>query len=115
MGEMNQSRPTNPTSARIGELLRLQALLDTPDIAFDDVRAYISTRIETLLPPAYLVYRRRWHTLSPGEEPGPLLGYAAWQELAEKLKEIINMADLLDEEPEGPQLEALQRVLLVAE
>ena len=112
---MNKSRPINPTSARIGELLRLQALLSTPDVALDEVRAYQSERIETLLPPAYLLYRRRWRALPPSQAPGPLLGFGDWSEKAEQLQEIIDVADLLDEEPEGPRVEALQRVLLVEE
>lgn len=112
---MNRSRPSNPISARIGELFRLQALLDTPDVTIAELRAYITERIETLLPPAYLLYRQHWQALLPDEAPGPLMGYAEWSEVAARLQEIIDVADMLDEEPEGARVEVLQRMLLVEE
>ena len=43
------------------------------------------------------------------------MGYAAWSEVVARLQEIIDVADMLDEEPEGARVEALQRVLLVEE
>lgn len=112
---MIRSRPTNPISARIGELLRVQALLDTPGFTIEDLHAYIIERVESLLPPAYLLYRRRWQALPPDKVPGPLMGYGAWSEVAAQLQGIIDTADLLDEEPEGERVAALQRVLLVEE
>jgi len=77
---------THPrTAARIGELLRLQLLLDQPDLTRFDLRLYLADRLADLYPLDYLVYVRRWRGLAAGDEPGPLLGFLEWWPLVEEL------------------------------
>jgi hypothetical protein len=58
------------TGARIGELLRLQVLLDGPCLAHDEIRAYVADRLEALYPLDYHAYRRRWAQLASGKVAG---------------------------------------------
>ena len=54
------------TAARIGELLRLQIILEQPDLTLFDVRLYLADRLAALSPLDYRVYVRRWRALAPG-------------------------------------------------
>ena len=54
------------TAARIGELLRLQIILEQPDLTRFDVRLYLADRLAALYPLDYHVYVRRWRALAPG-------------------------------------------------
>lgn len=101
------------TATRITELLRLQLLLDQPDLTLFDVRLYLADRLADLYPLDYLVYVRRWRGLAPGEEPGPLLGFLEWWPLVEELAERTTLAEMV-EEADG-RVGELRALLLVGE
>ena len=86
-----------PTAARIGELLRLQLLLDQPDLTRFDLRLYLADRLADLYPLDYHVYVRRWRGLAPGAEPGALLGFLAWWPLVLELVEWAALAGMVAE------------------
>jgi len=74
---------------------------------------YLLDRLDQVYPLDFHVYRRRWHALAPGEEPGPLLGFLEWHARVSQWEERTAFAELLGEAAEGEQVEALRRVLLV--
>jgi hypothetical protein len=88
--------------ARIGELLRLQVLLDGPDLSLNDLRAYLVERLEALYPLDYHVYRRRFEQLAAGEVPGdahwPRLNYLEWRRAMDALAEEVRLAEMMGEE-----------------
>lgn len=87
------------SDARIGELLRLQVLLDGPSLSHDEIRAYVAERLETLYPLDYHVYRRRWEQLASGAVPGdaswPRLNYLEWRQAMDALGEEMRLAEML--------------------
>jgi hypothetical protein len=89
------------TDARIGELLRLQVLLDGPDISLDDLRAYLVERLEAIYPLDYHVYRRRWERLAAGDASGdanwPRLNYLEWRCMVDALAEEVRLGEMLGE------------------
>ena len=102
------------TAARIGELLRLQILLEQPDLTLFDIRFYVADRLADLYPLDYLVYVRRWRALPPGAEPGPLLGFLEWWPLVEELAERATLAEMVEEAEEADgRVRELRAVLLV--
>jgi hypothetical protein len=101
------------TAARIGELLRLQILLDQPGLTIFDVRLYLADRLADLYPLDYHVYVRRWRALAPGEGPGPLLGFLEWWPLVEELAERATVVEMVGEGDE--RVKELRAVLLVGE
>ena len=102
-----------PTPARLTELLRLQLLLDQPDLTRFDVRLYLADRLADLYPLDYLVYVRRWRGLASGAEPGPLLGFLEWWGWVEALGERTAVAEMI--EAANASVVELRRVLLVGE
>ena len=60
----------SPADALIGELLRLQVLLEGPGLSLDQIRTYVAERLELLYPLDYHVYRRRWEQLATGAVTG---------------------------------------------
>jgi hypothetical protein len=85
------------TAARIGELLRLQIILEQPDLTPFDLRLYLADRLDDLYPLDYLVYVRRWRGLAPGAEPEPLLGFLEWWPLVAELTERAAVAEMIGE------------------
>lgn len=88
--------------ARIGELLRLQALLEDPDATLNGRRSYLVERLAALYPLNYHVYRRRWEQLAAGEAPGdanwPRLNYLEWRRAVDALAEEARLAKMMGEE-----------------
>ena len=77
------------------------------------MRLYVLDRLDQVYPLDYHVYRRRWHALTPGEEPGPLLGFLEWYGLVSRWAERAGFAELMGERAEGVEVEEWRRVLLV--
>lgn len=102
--------------ARIGELLRLQVLLDGPRFAVGEIRDYIAERLEAIYPLDYHVYRRRWEQLASGAVSGdanwPRLNYLEWRQALDALAEEMRLAEMLGE---GESSKAVEwRSLLMA-
>jgi hypothetical protein len=99
----SEPAPTRQSAAdaRIGELLRLQVLLDGPEISLADLRAYLITRLEALYPLDYHIYRQRFEQLAAGEKTGdanwPRLNYLEWRQAVEALAEEVRLAEMLGE------------------
>ena len=77
------------------------------------MRLYVLDRLDQVYPLDYHVYRRRWHALAPGEEPGPRLGFLEWYGLVSRWEERAGLAELMGETAEGAEVEEWRRVLLV--
>lgn len=87
--------------ARIGELLRLQVLLEGPSLSLDEIRAYVVEHLETLFPLDYHVYRKRWEQLASGAVGGDAnwrrLNYLEWRQAVNALAEELRLAEMLGE------------------
>ena len=93
--------PQSFTDARIGELLRLQVLLEGPSLSHDEIRTYVADRLEALYPLDYHIYRKRWEQLASGAVPGdanwPRLNYLEWRQAVDALAEEVRLAEMLGE------------------
>lgn len=102
--------------ARIGELLRLQVLLEGPSLSHDEIRTYVAERLEALYPLDYHVYRKRWEQLASGAVGGdanwPRLNYLEWRQAMDALAEEMQLAEMLGEEESSKAAE--WRSLLMA-
>lgn len=91
----------SPTDARIGELLRLQLLLDGPSLSLDKIRTYVGERLQVLYPLDYHVYRRRWEQLASGvrrdDANWPKLNYLEWRQAVDALVEGVRLAEIMAE------------------
>jgi hypothetical protein len=87
--------------ARIGELMRLQALLEGPSLSLDEIRTYVAERLEVLFPLEFHVYRRRWEQLAAGAVAGcsnwPRLNYLEWRHAVDGLAEELQLSEMLGE------------------
>lgn len=87
--------------ARIGELIRLQTLLEGPGLSLDESRTYVAEQLEVLYPLEFHVYRRRWEQLATGAvarcSNWPRLNCLKWRHAVSALAEEIRLAEILDE------------------
>ena len=93
------ARQTGGSSSHLSARLHSeepQCGLDPPDPDLDALRLYVADRLADLYPRDYHVYMRRWRTLAPGDEPGPLLGFREWWRLVQELEERTALAAMID-------------------